>query len=199
MEISTLVNEIMHVGVRNIILRLSDASMLTVHCSLYKSRGLLAHRLPERVPVNYRVSICSVRCIFPQIIYARLWSGKMGRFRAFFSKSNKQTQSQSDTKDEKVSGPGECGIDVASLPVAGMQRSNQANYILSHTPARATTVTTNESSSTATTASSHTAVEDGFVSKHGESQWQGKPQGKAYDKREELSEADEDMWAKMAM
>lgn len=29
--------------------------------------------------------------------------------------------------------------------------------------------------------------------------WQGKPNGTAYDRREELTEEDEDMWARMAM
>ena len=46
---------------------------------------------------------------------------------------------------------------------------------------------------------SRTAVDPKFVSRHGESQWQGKPNGQLYDKREELSAEDEDMWAKMAM
>lgn len=31
------------------------------------------------------------------------------------------------------------------------------------------------------------------------STWQGKPNGTAYDKRTELTEEDEDMWARMAM
>lgn len=31
------------------------------------------------------------------------------------------------------------------------------------------------------------------------STWQGKPNGTAYDKREELTEEDEDMWARLAM
>ena len=128
----------------------------------------------------------------------------MGKFRAFFSRTSKHASPQQHTDDEKVvtsqSDPAkDCGVNIANLSVAGMQRSNQANYVLSHTPARVAPVSTKESNSTATTASSHTAVEDGFVSKHGESHWQGKPKGKIYDKREELSESDEDMWAKMAM
>lgn len=31
------------------------------------------------------------------------------------------------------------------------------------------------------------------------STWQGRPNGTAYDRREELTEEDEDMWARMAM
>lgn len=31
------------------------------------------------------------------------------------------------------------------------------------------------------------------------STWQGKPNGTTYDRREELTEEDEDMWARMAM
>lgn len=31
------------------------------------------------------------------------------------------------------------------------------------------------------------------------STWQGKPNGTAYDRREELTEEDEDMWARLAM
>ncbi|KAL1852757.1 hypothetical protein Daus18300_012088 [Diaporthe australafricana] len=34
---------------------------------------------------------------------------------------------------------------------------------------------------------------------HPRSTWQGKPNGTAYDRREELTEADEDMWANLAM
>lgn len=34
---------------------------------------------------------------------------------------------------------------------------------------------------------------------HARSTWQGKPNGTAYDRREELTEEDEDMWARMAM
>lgn len=32
-----------------------------------------------------------------------------------------------------------------------------------------------------------------------ESAWKGKPNGTAYDRREELTEEDEDMWARLAM
>lgn len=32
-----------------------------------------------------------------------------------------------------------------------------------------------------------------------QSAWEGKPNGTAYDRREELTEEDEDMWARMAM
>lgn len=127
----------------------------------------------------------------------------MGIFRALFRRSSKHAPTRKESDDAKVltaqpvTSHG-CGVDIAALPVAGMQRTAQAPFILSHTANTMRRPSPDTSSASNATASSVTAVDTAFVSQRGESHWQGKPQGKSYDKREELSADDEDMWANMA-
>lgn len=127
----------------------------------------------------------------------------MGKLKAFFSRSSKDEKADKSLEDTKgIAQPNisqGSDVDIASLPAAGMQRSSQAPYVLSHVANGASPSITNASTSSDATASSLTAVNKNFVSKNGESHWQGKPKGKAYDKREELSAEDEEMWAKMSM
>ena len=87
--------------------------------------------------------------------------------------------------------------DFANIEVAGMQRTNQGTYTTTYS---ITKVPQKQLQPVISSLSSDsTAVDKKYVSKHGESTWQNQPKGKAYDKREELTEEDKDMWANMAM
>jgi hypothetical protein len=90
--------------------------------------------------------------------------------------------------------------DIASIRAAGMQRSNQGTYITTHGPARHGEFSRRHSfDSSIVSDSSKTAVEKNAVPVNNTSVWKGAANGRQYDKREELSPEDEDMWAKMAM
>lgn len=91
---------------------------------------------------------------------------------------------------------------IANIPVAGMQRSNQGTYITTHSSiASPYEESSRRQSSDASinSGSSKTAVEEVSAQGNGQSVWKGAVNGRQYDKREELTEEDEDMWAKMAM
>jgi len=88
------------------------------------------------------------------------------------------------------------------MRVAGMQRSTQGTYITSYVSTQsvpASYALDRKETSPTINSSASTAVDAAYTSHHGESQWKGKPVGQQYDKREELTPEDEDMWARLAM
>lgn len=92
-------------------------------------------------------------------------------------------------------------INIAVIPAAGMQRSNQCTYITSYTSTTLSQDTSRSSTSnhSTTSDSSKTAVETNSSIGNGQSVWKGAPNGTTYDKREELTPEDEDMWANLSM
>lgn len=130
----------------------------------------------------------------------------MVHFRSLFRRSKKQTAENesssglvsktSTSHHEHASTPA-----IAGLPAAGMQRSNQATYITTYTcPAPVQAASTRPTSDVSFISdSSKTAVDDGPVPTTGQSVWKGAANGTTYDKREELTPEDEDMWANLAM
>lgn len=134
----------------------------------------------------------------------------MARFRDFFRRGKQQvvecqevpshTTPKTNAKHFEHNPTLPSTTDIASLPVAGMQRSNHGTYMTTYNSTRAPLPSSRDSSDTSTVSdSSRTAVDNTFISQNGDSVWKGKPTGKPYDKREELTEEDEDMWAKLAM
>ncbi|KAK5954848.1 hypothetical protein OHC33_004574 [Knufia fluminis] len=127
----------------------------------------------------------------------------MSRFRSFFKRSKKPTQQlehEATSSSKQYGHVPETTTDIANLPVAGMQKSNQLTYITSYSSTEpSSSVSTQRQTSSTLSSSASTAVDAAYVSRHGESQWRGKPIGQPYDRREELTEEDEDMWARMAM
>lgn len=133
----------------------------------------------------------------------------MARFRDFFRRAKKQPAESANhytctTKLNKqhieYDSSSASSSDIASLPVAGMQRSNQGTYILTHTAARNQDLSRRQSCDISVDSdSSKTAVEKIAVPVNTTSVWKSAAKGTQYDKREELTEEDEEMWAKMAM
>lgn len=122
----------------------------------------------------------------------------MGRFTHFFRRSAHQKTSASTVSSKEVQDDGS-NLEIAAMQVAGMQRNDRGTYITAHTAVRPEAKFSTVSTTSTFSESSQTAVDQSFVSKHGESQWKGRPNGQAYDKREELSAEDKDTWARMAM
>lgn len=134
----------------------------------------------------------------------------MVHFRDLFKRAKKQTVQREEpwTSESKLSvkysenaiSPA-TGLNIVAVPVAGMQRSNQGTYMTTYTNTTLSqSISRNSCSDTSTTSdSSKTAVEVESISANGPSIWKGAPNGTAYDKREELTPEDEDMWANLAM
>lgn len=126
----------------------------------------------------------------------------MSRLKNLFKRNKSAPQPEQPAEAKQDARPTGTNADIANIPVTGMQRSNQGTYITSYSsmqPAPASSALSQQQTSSTISSSSSTVVDAAYTSKHGESQWKGKPNGQPYDKREELSEEDEDMWAKMAM
>lgn len=105
---------------------------------------------------------------------------------------------------------------IAQIPVAGMRRTTAPGggaYVASYQTAqhpnpRASPSAPKTMPSNSTMASSHdttvVGVEEHFAPRDDKmapaaAPWQGKPTGTPYDRRTELTEEDEDTWARMAM
>ncbi|KAI3399604.1 hypothetical protein diail_6243 [Diaporthe ilicicola] len=111
---------------------------------------------------------------------------------------------------------------IAQMQVGGMRRTREASSYL--TSYESTAPTTGAASSAAAwTQPSYASVDQTTLSSYGhdgdtapgtgekkdmhasgprqntKSTWQGKPNGTAYDRREELTEEDEDMWARLCL
>lgn len=123
-------------------------------------------------------------------------SAAMVHFKDLFRRSKRRNAE----RQEQVTSPAS-SLNVAAMPVAGMQRTNQGTYTTTFTSTTLSGGTSRSScSDTSTTIdSSKTAVETNPVPSYGQSVWKGTPIGTTYDNREELTPEDEDMWANMAM
>ena len=111
----------------------------------------------------------------------RLIAAIMGRFRDLFRRSPKSFTTIPNSQTDQMKGEDintNDGAVIAAMPVAGMQRSNQGTYITSYTSTHSgAPLSQQETSSSTMSSTSRTAVDPKFVSRHGESQWQGKPNG----------------------
>lgn len=97
--------------------------------------------------------------------------------------------------------------EIAQIQVAGMRRTAGSGYV----PAYAHRTTGPDPDAVSSRPYDQTTVssygingkawgEDKYEKQpQTDSAWRGKPVGKQYDRREELTEEDEDMWARMAM
>lgn len=121
--------------------------------------------------------------------------------RTFFRRPGKSRHSRREgVGAQKLYEKDSASDTIGAMRVAGMQRSNQGTFVTSYTNTPVIPVIHGQNTqSSSMSDSSKTAVDTSFVSRHGESQWKGKPNGRPYDRREELSPEDEDMWAKMSM
>lgn len=134
----------------------------------------------------------------------------MVHFRDLFRRCKKQTakyekDSMRMTKDSaehsEYASSQASHPSIAGMSAAGMQRSNQGTFVTTYIPSTQSQNVARRSSSDISTVSdsSKTAVEKGAIATNEKSTWKGTPNGTAYDRREELTAEDEDMWAKMAM
>lgn len=125
----------------------------------------------------------------------------MGKFADLFRRKARQQKVVHSASQPKENGQKDVIMpNFATRPVAGMQRNSQGGYIATYTAVQPQSRLMPQSSDSSTdTDSSRTAVDNLLISKHGEGPWKGKPIGQMYDRREELTAEDEDMWAKMAM
>ncbi|PSR90309.1 hypothetical protein BD289DRAFT_221703 [Coniella lustricola] len=136
-------------------------------------------------------------------------------------KSNVRNSDQEHTSSEKPAQETlfqQQARQIAQIPVAGMQRTAgtgpATNFVTTYAPVQArgpgaTAATppahqpgadnaTYSTDATLVTDSGDREDKDG-LGKNTASAWKGKPNGTAYDSRQELTEEDEDMWARMAM
>lgn len=110
---------------------------------------------------------------------------------------------------------------IAQTPVGGLRRNpgvgQTSSFIISYQPAhskgphaacetasnardgRAATFETGCTEDTLVGSAMDLEKKGGYGPDANKSTWQGKPNGTAYDRREELTEEDEDMWARLAM
>lgn len=124
----------------------------------------------------------------------------MARFRDFFRRVKKHPADKAkySTCTIKVSKQHvdydsslDSSSDSSSVPAAYMQISKQGTYFITHT--RQSHDTSIDSGS------SKTAVEENAIPTNTTSVWKSAAKGTQYDKREELTEEDEEMWARLAM